>query len=472
MQAMSSSRKRKICDGCKNNKPCKWEKQTCTACPRAHKNVYTCTKRCLKCKTKRKRRGQTPLLSFETQQLLQRQQLLAAAVREQQQLLTTAVRTQQQDTAAAARAQQQRPAGAARVQQEIPAAATRVHQQLPAAAAGDQQQLPAAATPPVQPQLQTATTPPVQQQLPAAATPGVQQQPQIAADRASPDTAPAPVSKTVNQILLQRRNKRKKALYQKYLELSLRSSLHSSCLVTQKDQAYDFMNKRGVSLIKKGITINERIQAVIEVLCTDEQYWHSIFEKQNAKGELSVGTKKRQQLVFDKDWIEAGHKTSSPRMMWRREIQKKVSDFLRDVLPSNILGKYKTAYHTLLRSILHCPNQCWHYDQFYPNSDAWKKCQGKEFPFVVIVAVEEKALSFLDVEVGGKPTRICMERGDVLLVRGDCLHRGTDYTYGGRDSKRYHVRAHAYIDPKTFQRPENTTFDDDKYPTYLQDYYK
>jgi hypothetical protein len=235
------------------------------------------------------------------------------------------------------------------------------------------------------------------------------------------------------------------------------------------------MNKHGVALIKKGITINERIQAVIEVLCTgdnDKRCWDSIFEKQNAKGELSVGTQKRQQLVFDKDWSDAGYKTSSPRMMWRREIKKKVSDFLRDVLPSNILGKYKTAYHTLLRSILHCPNQCWHYDQFYPGSDAWKKCQGKEFPFVVIVAVEEEALSFLDVEVGGKPTRICMEQGDVLLVRGDRLHRGTDYTYGGRDSKRYHVRAHAYIDPKTFQRPKNTTFDDDKYPTYLQDYYK
>ena len=461
---------------------------------------------------------EAPLLCIESQQLLQQQRLLTAAVRAQKQLLIAAARAQQQVPAAAARAQQQRPAAATRVQQELPAAATRVHQQLPAAAARDQQRLPAAATPPAQQQLPAAAThvhhhhhilheaivqqqlpaaatrvhqqlPAAaardQQQLPAAAAPPVQQQPQIAEDRASPDIAPdeqpdqnpspAPVLKTVNQILLQRRNKRKEALYQKYLELSLRSSLDSSCLVTQKNKAYDFMNEHGVALIKKGITLNERIQATIQLLCTgdnDESCWDSIFEKEDAKGGLSYGTKKRQQLVFDEDWIKAGHRSSSPRMLWRNEIVKKTNNFLRDILQKKILRKYKTPYHTLLRSSLHCPNQCWHYDQFYPGSDAWKMCQGKEFPFVIVVAVEEKALSFLDVEVGGKPTRICMEKGDVLLVRGDCLHRGTDYTYGGPESKRYHVRAHAYIDPKSFKRPTNTTFHDNKYPSFLQDYYK
>ena len=245
--------------------------------------------------------------------------------------------------------------------------------------------------------------------------------------------------------------------------------------MTQKNKAYDFMNEHGVALIKKGITLNERIQATIQLLCTgdnDESCWDSIFEKEDAKGGLSYGTKKRQQLVFDEDWLKAGHRSSSPRMLWRREIVKKTNNFLRDILQKKILRKYKTPYHTLLRSSLHCPNQCWHYDQFYPGSDAWKMCQGKEFPFVIVVAVEEKALSFLDVEVGGKPTRICMEKGDVLLVRGDCLHRGTDYTYGGPESKRYHVRAHAYIDPKSFKRPTNTTFHDNKYPSFLQDYYK
>ena len=382
------------------------------------------------------------------------------------------------------------------VQQQVPVAVTRVQQQLQTAATPVQQQLPVGVTSAVQQQLFS-----VQQQLSAVvtrvetaakrvekhvqtATKRVQQQPQTAVardsttaapDQQQPDQNPPPVAvgKSVNEFVRERREKRKQELYQKYLQLSLKSALASCYIVTDKNQAYRFMNEHGVALIKKGITITEQMHATIGSLCTgtnDVNAWDSIFEKIGVDGKLSEGTGRRQQLVFNKDWKQKFTK-SPPRDVWKRQINDKVNKFLKVILTRAVSAKYKPAYHTLIRSARRCPNQCWHYDQFYPESDAWRMRRDKEFPFVVIVALEEKELTFLDVEVDGQPKRICMEKGDVLLVRGDCLHRGTDFKYAPA-GKKYHVRGHAYIDPKDFQRQENTTFAHNKYPTFLQDYYR
>ena len=81
----------------------------------------------------------------------------------------------------------------------------------------------------------------------------------------------------------------------------------------------------------------------------------------------------------------------------------------------------------------------------------------------MIIGLEE--YSFLDVKFAEEPMRVCLAKGDVLLVRGDCLHRGTEFTFS-EDRRTQHLRGHVYIYPHTFRREQGVTYINDEYPTF------
>jgi hypothetical protein len=270
---------------------------------------------------------------------------------------------------------------------------------------------------------------------------------------------------TVQAIKIDRRNQKQQLQKIEFLQMALKSALSSRSILCDKETAYKRMNQDGVALIANGIRLNEDIHATVSFLCKgtyQKSGWHSIFQTVDEKGTPDIGLGRRQQLVFDEDWTLA---VDSPRKLWKRAIDKKLQQLLNVILTKDIRKQYKDPYHTLIRSKRPCRNQVWHYDQFFPRSTKCAAC-GDILPFVVILALEEQMFTFLDVEVKKEPTRVCMQKGDVLLVRGDCLHRGTDYDYSPT-KQTYHVRGHAYIDPKRFKREENTTYPSEKYSKFL-----
>ena len=196
----SSSRKRKLCDGCKNNQPCKLEDKTCAERPILHKDVYTCTTRCMKCRKYRKTTEQTPLLSIESQQLLHQPLVQQLPLQQQflQQQRQTALSVQQQFL------QQQLPAAATCMQQQFPAATTRVQQQLLGAAPQFlqqqflQQQRQTAATL-MQQQLVAAAARACKQQQPPTTEAGTHQQPPTAAARARTQQQPPTTEASTHQ---------------------------------------------------------------------------------------------------------------------------------------------------------------------------------------------------------------------------------------------------------------------------------
>ena len=196
----SSSRKRKLCDGCKNNQPCKLEDKTCAERPILHKDVYTCTTRCMKCRKYRKTTEQTPLLSIESQQLLHQPIVQQLPLQQQflQQQRQTALSVQQQFL------QQQLPAAATCMQQQFPAATTRVQQQLLGAAPQFlqqqflQQQRQTAATL-MQQQLVAAAARACKQQQPPTTEAGTHQQPPTAAARARTQQQPPTTEASTHQ---------------------------------------------------------------------------------------------------------------------------------------------------------------------------------------------------------------------------------------------------------------------------------
>ena len=74
----------------------------------------------------------------------------------------------------------------------------------------------------------------------------------------------------------------------------------------------------------------------------------------------------------------------------------------------------------------------------------WVYSTGKitKFPFSIIVGVED--MSFIDFVVErekGKVRRVCIQRGDLLLIRGDVPHRGVENVI-----EHEHYRIHIYCD--------------------------
>ena len=75
---------------------------------------------------------------------------------------------------------------------------------------------------------------------------------------------------------------------------------------------------------------------------------------------------------------------------------------------------------------------------------AWSYSNAKattKFPFSILVGIED--LTFLDfVNIDNYIPRVCIQRGDLLLVRGDIPHRGVESL-----ADHEHYRVHVYCDP-------------------------
>ena len=95
----------------------------------------------------------------------------------------------------------------------------------------------------------------------------------------------------------------------------------------------------------------------------------------------------------------------------------------------------------------HCDSKnAWHYQQGSGTSSNVK------FPMSLLVGIE--SLSFLDyisVTTNGTdvPQRIAIQRGDVLLLRGDVPHRGVENV-----AEHEHYRLHVYVDPAGIKKKD------------------
>ena len=95
----------------------------------------------------------------------------------------------------------------------------------------------------------------------------------------------------------------------------------------------------------------------------------------------------------------------------------------------------------------HCDSKdAWHYQQTSSTNNNVK------FPMSLLIGIE--SLSFLDyisVSNNGKdvPQRIAIQRGDVLLLRGDVPYRGVENV-----AEHEHYRLHVYVDPAGIKKKD------------------
>ena len=100
----------------------------------------------------------------------------------------------------------------------------------------------------------------------------------------------------------------------------------------------------------------------------------------------------------------------------------------------------------IVRSEPFCKRQKLHYDY---DTDVLRKLQTKDYPHGLIVAVSDH--SRFIVNGSGKNTTVHLNKGDVLVFRGDLLHAGAEYY-------NENIRLHAYIDSKKYTRDKNITY--------------
>ena len=248
--------------------------------------------------------------------------------------------------------------------------------------------------------------------------------------------------------------------------MSFGACLASRKVTTDIKNAYKFMTRHGVALVCSAIKVTKNMTDKMTWLSTMSKFvkgWEPIFNAIDRHGNSNNGNEKRQHLKYDDSWGKAFPGVKSPRKEWETEIGKTVSKFLDCILPDDF--ESHVSEHSLIRSLMKCTAQPWHYDQGFPGSERWQNVGDKNCPFVMVIGLED--CSFLDVEFADTPMRVFLAKGDVLLVRGDCLHRGTEFTFSEDCDKKQHLRGHVYIYPRSFSRDVGATYIDDKYPKFV-----
>ena len=96
---------------------------------------------------------------------------------------------------------------------------------------------------------------------------------------------------------------------------------------------------------------------------------------------------------------------------------------------------------------LHCDvKQQWFYNTAKSNV---------KFPFSIIVGVENYSfLDFVHVRKQNTLQRICFQKGDLLFIRGDIPHRGTE-----NSAEHEHYRVHIYCDPAGIKEDDKSERD-------------
>ena len=249
----------------------------------------------------------------------------------------------------------------------------------------------------------------------------------------------------------------------KHLKMTLSACLASREVTTDIKNAYEVMKKKGVALVTSALTVTQRMTDKMQFLDRISSFWEPIFNGVREDGTTFKRDGKRLHLKYNDEWQKKYPKKQLPRERWQKDVEAAVRKLLKAIL-SESYASSAILEHTLIKSEMNCVAQPWHYDQAFPDTKCRKAVDGKDCPFVLIIGLEE--FSFLDVEIKGKPMRVCLTKGDVLLVRGDCLHRGTEFKYS-EHGRTTHLRGHVYVYPKSFDIQRGVTFVNDKYASFL-----
>lgn len=242
-----------------------------------------------------------------------------------------------------------------------------------------------------------------------------------------------------------------------YLRMSLSACLESRLVTTDIENAYMFMRTNGAALMCSAIFVTKEMTDIMNFLSDEttlygKRGWEPIFNGVTKLGESHFGKGRRQHLKYTANWKEKGGK--SPRALWEKATITAVTKLLRKILPKDFVEYF--LEHTLIRSLMSCSAQPWHFDQGFPGSERFNGVGDNNCPFVIIIGLEE--YSFLDLVFNGKQIRVCLAKGDVLLVRAECLHRGTEFTFSEDPKKTQHLRGHVYVFPCSFPREKDATY--------------
>ena len=272
----------------------------------------------------------------------------------------------------------------------------------------------------------------------------------------APDAAPAPsaLKKYFKRI-------RHLELENRHLQMSLRASFARESVSippTAARHAMQEVEEKGVCLVPGLADITKGFKEFIFCRQQGLQSWEYVFQR--VRGWVpDRGDKKRCQLVTNEDF----RGTKPPRP----ELQRLTAGMYKRLFSKLGVSKDYVYEPNVLMSILGAGNQPWHCDVASEN-----KYQGcKKFPFNIIIGVSD--IAFLDIvpPSSGSPVRVLIRKGDVLIFRGDVVHRGVEYKFNKTmDKTILNFRLHCYIDPKTtddgaaYIRPVDKTYPN--YKTY------
>ena len=208
---------------------------------------------------------------------------------------------------------------------------------------------------------------------------------------------------------------------------------------------YQQLKNNGIAMLETGMFRSEEECTTLRQAMKQlpyEQLFTS-FGRKNSKVMIDDGKPNR--------WHSTGDEvqslcTNAVNLRTQLQCQLNTGRFPRGSAPSKIkFSILKNDRGLTTPQDVHCDSmQAWGYDK----SD--------KFNISVLIGFEKH--SFLDVmsKDGSPPYRFCIERGDMLFLRGDIPHRGCETT-----CDHDHYRIHAYLDPsyKASESKKKTDYD-------------
>ena len=119
---------------------------------------------------------------------------------------------------------------------------------------------------------------------------------------------------------------------------------------------------------------------------------------------------------------------------------------LRKFMKTKGFVKHYLKDLVIVRSEPYCKRQKLHIDY---DKDKLRSMKKTDYPYGIIVGVSDN--SRFIVSINNKIQTIHINKGDVIIFRGDLVHAGAEY-YSEN------VRLHAYIDSVKYKREKNRTY--------------
>lgn len=156
-----------------------------------------------------------------------------------------------------------------------------------------------------------------------------------------------------------------------------------------------------------------------------------------------------------------GRKNDNKRIQSSIRINKRNKEFVKGLynFVSEINPQLKPSKFVIIKSKINCEKQLAHLD--YEYNDQLKNIKDDEdVPLLVLIALMSNTSMYIWDKIGEtlsaeispiEPTRIELDKGDILVFRADTIHAGSDYLAEN-------IRMHCYLDSETINRKKNRTW--------------